>query len=298
MSAILGIDAAWTSHHPSGVALIRRVNSAKWKSVRVSSSYEEFLGFPKPQSNDAARAKVPVEALLETARRFAETEVKLIVADIPLATKPISGRRYADDEISRLFGGRGCSAHSPSLTRPGHISEEIRHGFHRNGFPLATSLGNLSDHALIETYPHPALLFLMNAQYRLRYKVGKSTKYWPGLDQKERLAKIVENLKAIRAKLSVIEGIDFEVPEDTQGFSALKPVEDKIDALVCAWVGIQVLGGRAMAIGNDEASIWLPADLRNSVRPTDWSALLESSAAASEEFMKNVEDLPVQERSL
>ena len=33
-----------------------------------------------------------------------------------------------------------------------------------------------------------------------------------------------------------------------------------------------------------------------SPRPKDWSALLHPDAAASEEFMKNVEKLPLQER--
>ena len=268
MSAILGIDAAWTSHHPSGVELIRRVKSAKWELARVSSSYEEFLGLPNLLANETGRSKVPVKALLETAKRCAGTDVKLIVADIPLATKPIVGRRYADDEISRLFGGKGCSAHSPSPIRPGRVSEEIRDGFQRCGFPLATNLGNLSDHALIETYPHPALLSLMKVSYRVRYKIGNSKRYWPHFDREKRLENIIENLEAVRAKLTVIDGIDFKVPKDAQGFSSLKPVEDKIDALVCAWVGIQVLEGRAMAIGNDEACIWLPADLQNSA-PTE-----------------------------
>ena len=37
-------------------------------------------------------------------------------------------------------------------------------------------------------------------------------------------------------------------------------------------------------------------DVILSPRPQDWSALLSSGAAASQEFMKNVEKLPVQER--
>ena len=35
-----------------------------------------------------------------------------------------------------------------------------------------------------------------------------------------------------------------------------------------------------------------------SARPKDWSAYLASDAVASDEFMREVEDLPVQERSL
>lgn len=38
-------------------------------------------------------------------------------------------------------------------------------------------------------------------------------------------------------------------------------------------------------------------DVILSPRPKDWSELLSSEAAASEEFMKNVEKLPVQERN-
>lgn len=35
-----------------------------------------------------------------------------------------------------------------------------------------------------------------------------------------------------------------------------------------------------------------------SPRPKDWSALLSPEAASSEEFMENVEKLPLQERAL
>jgi antitoxin VapB len=34
-----------------------------------------------------------------------------------------------------------------------------------------------------------------------------------------------------------------------------------------------------------------------STRPTDWTGYFASDAVASDEFMQNVEDLPVQERS-
>jgi hypothetical protein len=73
-------------------------------------------------------------------------------------------------------------------------------------------------------------------------------------------------------------------------------VENKIDALVCAWVEIKVKEGCAMAIGDHEASIWLPADPPPSARAKDWSAYLGSDAVASEDFMEEVEDLAVQER--
>jgi predicted RNase H-like nuclease len=298
MSAIIGIDAAWTSHHSSGVALIRQTELGGWESVSVSPSYEEFIGLSASEVNKTADGKVPVAALLKAAKCRAKADVKLIVADIPLATGPIHGLRCADRKVSKFFGGKGCSTHAPSTTRPGPISVEIRDGLQECGFQLATNQNDLSDHALIETYPHPALLSLMKASYRVPYKVCKSKKYWPRLDPKERLVKIAEKLGEILAALSApISGIDFVVPKDSTSFSGLKPVEDKIDALVCAWVGIQILEGSAMAIGDDEASIWLPAELISSARPEDWGAYLASSPVASDEYMAGVEDLPVQDRS-
>jgi predicted RNase H-like nuclease len=295
MSSILGIDAAWTSHHPSGVALIRQTESGGWESVRVSKSYEEFLELSPNRRGKSDGRKVPVVALIEAARRWAETDVKLIVADIPLATGHIHGLRCADRKVSKFFGGKGCSTHAPSTTRPGRISVEIRDGFQECGFQLATHQNYLSDHALIETYLHPALLSLMKASYRVPYKVGNSKKYWPRLDHKERLVKIAEKLGEILAALSApIFGIDFVVPKDSKSFSGLKPVEDKIDALVCAWVGVQFLEGKAIAIGDDEAAIWLPAGLPLSARPKDWSAYLSSGQVASAEFMEGVDELSVQ----
>ena len=38
-------------------------------------------------------------------------------------------------------------------------------------------------------------------------------------------------------------------------------------------------------------------DIVLSPRPRDWSAFLASGAGVSEDFMENIEDLPVQERS-
>jgi predicted RNase H-like nuclease len=162
--------------------------------------------------------------------------------------------------VSKAFGGQGCSTHSPSPERPGLLSEQIRDGFQECGFRLATSIDALTSHALIETYPHPALLSLMNSDYRVRYKVTKTAKYWPNEDQPRRRKKLLDILQSIHGELSgKISGIGCLVPESAGTFSDLKPIEDKIDALVCAWVGTQVLDGRAVPYGDEEAAIWLPS---------------------------------------
>lgn len=230
---------------------------------------------------------------------MAETEIKLVAADIPLAKGSIMGRRRADNEVSRLFGRKGCSTHTPSPTRPGPISKEIRDGFQNCGYTLATANSNhLPNQVLIETYPHPALLLLMNESYRIPYKVGKARKCHPDRSPADRRVEIHRKLRQICAALSKsISGIDIVFSEEPRSISALKSIEDRIDALVCAWVGIHALKGDAVAIGDDDAAIWLPSKLFPPQRPTDWSALMAPEARASEEFMQGVEELPFERRA-
>ena len=39
---------------------------------------------------------------------------------------------------------------------------------------------------------------------------------------------------------------------------AMKAHEDMLDAVVCAWVGICALEGRAIPFGDAESAIWIP----------------------------------------
>jgi predicted RNase H-like nuclease len=297
MSAILGIDAAWTPHRPSGVALIRQIGSGEWECVAVDHSYEDFLNNAFDTNAKESFDRVPVSQVLEAAKHLAKTEVELVVADIPLSSKPIHCPRCADKQVSKLFGGMGCSTHAPSSTRPGKVSEQIRDDFQQCGFSLATSKRNRMRHSLIEAYPHPALLSLMNVRYRVPYKVCKTTKYSPNTPREKRLKEAAQKLEEIRTRLATVIGnVGRFVPERPVSFSSLKSAEDKLDALICAWVGIRVLEGRAIAVGDDEAAIWLPADSVLSDRSSGWSAYLNSGAIASPEFMSNVEKLPAEER--
>ena len=202
MRAILGIDAAWTPHNPSGVALIRESSPGTWECVALASSYEAFLAKADLKCAAATPHAVPVADLLQAAEKLAGARLCLVSADIPLSRQRIAGRRPADDEVSRSFGRCGCSAHTPSASRPGLIAEQIRGGFARLGFALATYPQDLRDCALIETYPHPALLALMKVEYRVPYKVSKSRRYFPDLNLEQRFAQIAVKLGEIRTELS------------------------------------------------------------------------------------------------
>ena len=176
MTAVLGIDAAWTFTEPSGVALVER-HGANWRLVRVAASYQAFLSDDQLEGARHRGSTPNPHALLSKTAKLAATPVSIVAIDMPLSNDPITGRRVSDNAISSLYGSRHAGTHTPSQSRPGKLSDDLTLGFARAGYPLLTS--GASFPALIEVYPHPALIELAKANRRLPYKHAKSRKYWP-----------------------------------------------------------------------------------------------------------------------
>ncbi len=268
MSVVLGIDAAWTEKEPSGVALISQGESG-WCCDAVAPSYDAFVALANGIPVDWAAGRFTgsrpnLERLLTAVESLLPgRHVSLIAVDMPLALKAIEGRRPADDEIARAFGRYGCSPHSPTVQRPGAIATQFREAAAACGYDLATATTPAgSPSRLIEVYPHPALLALLPASYRVPYKVGKSRRYWPASTLAERKGQLIEQFACIRDALSVqIANIPLVLP-DPSGVataSGLKRYEDALDALICAWVGSCYLARRATAYGDTHAAIWVPS---------------------------------------
>jgi len=262
---VLGIDAAWTDHQPSGVALVQQQGQC-WRCLAVAPSYASFLahaeGFPVDWGARHRDSKPDVRKLLNASARMAGRPVDLIAIDMPLSTEPIGGRRSADQQVSSEFGSRGCSVHSPTTTRPGALSDELRSDLEQLGYPLQTTCTHRSSAGgVLEVYPHVALLGLVGCDYRLPYKISRSRRYWPGLPVRQRIEKLLGNFRRIHGALErQIEAIDLPLPEPAAvaTLSAIKPLEDGLDALVCAWVAMEHLQGRTRALGNSSAAIWCP----------------------------------------
>ena len=49
--SVLGIDAAWTTKNPSGVALVAETSNG-WELIRVAGSYSEFVNPENPHQSD------------------------------------------------------------------------------------------------------------------------------------------------------------------------------------------------------------------------------------------------------
>jgi predicted RNase H-like nuclease len=263
---VLGIDAAWTAHQPSGIALVRR-HGESWRCVALAPSYASFMaladGIAVDWSARAQGSKPQMSALLRATERLSDGRVDLIAFDMPLSKEPIGHRRQADREVSRIFGNRGCAVHSPTLQRPGAIADSIRQDLEVCGYGLQTVAAQPGPGGLIEVYPHVALLALLESKYRVPYKVSRSLQYWRSeqLSVNERIGRLLEEFGRIRDGLAQqIQDINLPLPQSTevQSLSALKPLEDCLDALVCAWVAIEHLQGRTWALGDASAAIWCP----------------------------------------
>ena len=257
MAVVLGIDAAWTLGNPSGVALVARAGST-WRLIRASSSYQGFLGGPPHVRPTGGRA--PVGELLAHSVSLASDSVTLVAVDMPLARDPIVGRRTSDDAVSRAFGAMKCAVHSPSALRPGAVSDDFTAEFACAGYDLVTD-GAFGVAGVIEVYPHPALVRLCAANERLRYKYGKLRGYWRDLDREACLAALRGVWAQIVAALEPeVAGAaeHLTIPPPGSPTWMMKAFEDTLDAVVCAWVGICALEGRAEPFGDGASAIWVP----------------------------------------
>jgi predicted RNase H-like nuclease len=183
--------------------------------------------------------------------------------DMPLSLEPITRRRAADDAVSRAYGNKGCAVPSPSAERPGRLADEVRACAATLGFPLATASTPAGPcPALIEVYPHPALIHILERDFRIPSKVAKTTRYWRDATQQERIARLHEQHTRILSALGEhIVDLSLQLPEKAQigSLASLKAYEDALDALVCAWVGIRYVQGDCRAFGDSNAAIWIPA---------------------------------------
>lgn len=258
--AVLGIDAAWTLTQPSGVAAAAEFHDG-WHLIAASTSYQRFHALANGRSAEERPLGSPVDApaLLASASMLCGRPIDIVAVDMPLARTPIVGRRESDNAVSRVYGARKCGTHSPSALRPGPISDGLRAVFGQAGYALLTTA--VEPVGLIEVYPHPALVELAGATERLPYKVSKVRRYWPLETAPERRRRLIQQWSEIVALLEgEIAGVKAALPVldvNAAGYQ-LKAYEDALDAVICAWVAVCVLEGRAIPYGDENSAIWIP----------------------------------------
>jgi len=196
LNYILGIDAAWTNKEPSGVVLIKANSFQDIKIINAGRSYEEFLKQDIDWNTKIHGSEPNMRELINLCDNLG-CDVNCIALDIPLSPRNILERRVCDSEISKLYGSKGASTHSPNPERPGKISELIFQQLTDIGFDWAYEEKDNISKSFIEVYPHTAIIEYLNLDYRLAYKVSKKNKYWKDINPKLRTEKLITNLNIL-----------------------------------------------------------------------------------------------------
>lgn len=258
MTVILGIDAAWTKNGSTGIALITS-ERGRFRLITAVSSYRAFVERAYGVAEYAMVGLPDVTVLLDSARCLAGANVDVVAVDMPMSKVEFDSRREADQKISKEFGRYKAGTHSPSVVRPGALGRHISESFRCLGLPLVTGMADIRSPALIEVYPHTALIRLMRCGERRKYKAGKSKDYWENNTIAERISLLVEEWRLIVEALSAeIDDVTLNLPSGFQTLAAMKEYEDRLDAIVSAWVGMKFSAGEAEPFGDKNAAIWVP----------------------------------------
>lgn len=272
VAAVVGIDAAWTDHHPSAVAkLVRR--RAGWTLERLGRSYAEWNAVGQVDDWWSAPSHGSGRSDLADAVPTLRG-LHAVAVDMPLAATPIVTRRASDQALSRVYASRGAAVHSPTPERPGPIADAMREALVDAGLRFAPlddsspAAGEALRGTFFEVYPHATILELMQLERRLPYKVSRTAKYWPDASPDERRARVAERLDALRAALAErVAGVTDLVPSAVATLASpppgarpptlrtLKGLEDALDAVVCAWTAARALEGHATAHGDAHSAI-------------------------------------------
>ncbi|MFL5252667.1 MAG: DUF429 domain-containing protein [Rhodopila sp.] len=282
---VLGIDAAWTTGQPSGVALVA-AKGDDWRCLAVAPSYQQFIACAAGEPVDWARrppaGSAEVTLLLAAVRGLAGRESDVIAVDMPLAAGLIIGRRACDTSISRRFGAAGAAVHSPTPQRPGPVAEQLRRGLEAHGYSLAVSAPLTAPFkVVVETYPHPVAMELCDSRRRVPYKQARIARYWPDLSplaRREQLLRVwVDLLQALQLRIADI-GLPAPVQIANGSSATMKGWEDALDGLLCAWAGTHLLAGTATAYGDHTAAIWLPTGCEDyRARPDRYPTAINAS---------------------
>jgi predicted RNase H-like nuclease len=244
-STFIGVDLAWRGgNRRSGVAVLKGDrHKAELTEVEVLSSFEEIIAFINRHS----------------------IETTFVAVDAPLVIVNEREQRKCENEISRRYGSFGASCHSSNLSLyPNADSVRLTSALRSRGFVHAPLAKPENQRVMLEVYPHPALLELFDLCSILKYKKGKVAERRTG--QRELQDKIRE-LSHFAPPLESNSRLAEFLATDLNSLKGrkLKDNEDKLDAIVCAYIAYHffVFGASRTRLFGDVTSGYLMVPIRS-----------------------------------
>ncbi len=205
----IGIDLAWGERQPTGLAVLDDEGAL----VHVSAV--------RTDDEIAERLAAYVEGSC------------LVAVDAPLVVRNETGSRPAEKALTRDFRRFEAGCHPSNLSKP-----EFRDGpraarvCKRLGLDVDPRSGRAR--RAIEVYPHPATVVLFGLERTLKYKDKRGRDVDLLRSELLRLMTHVEGLVRTDEAWAALR----RAVETATRKSQLRVVEDQVDAVVCAYVGL------------------------------------------------------------
>lgn len=246
MITCIGIDLAWSPRNQSGVAVI--VGGAEG-GVCVDAAL----------LHDDASIVAYVE-------RHAGSAPAIVAVDAPLRVPNQHGRRPVEAEISRIFRRYEAGPHPANRSRVAFDGvvrgEALTDALAERGFRLAAGIAaGEQGRVVVEVFPHPAMIALFGLDRTLKYKAR------PGRDIATRQAAWLRYQSLLRGLALAdppLRGHEALLEQDVTALAGrrLKQYEDRVDALMCAYIALYGLrwgAARCRAFGSlDDGAIFTP----------------------------------------
>jgi predicted RNase H-like nuclease len=209
MNTFIGVDLGWYGK-PSGLA-----------SIGLEGSELRLLNIARLES---------VEEILDWIQSQAGSGSAVAAVDAPLVIRNEKGIRPAERELNRDFRRFHGGCHAANLGRP--FAQNVisfSRDLEARGFGDGASITPRQEGRFqIEVHPHAAIVNLFGLDRIVKYKRGTREQRARGLRRLRTLA------------LSRLPALDPALPlclPTVPRTGKLKPVEDKIDAVICAYIG-------------------------------------------------------------
>lgn len=222
MIVCIGLDLAWSPRNPSGAAVV--VGDAAGGTLRETA----ILG---------GDSEIVAYVL-----RHAPPGPALVAVDAPLRVPNEHGRRPAEAELGRVFGRYEAGAYPANrrlLAREGRVrGETLVAALGAHGFAEAPAIeASQPARQITEVYPHAAMIGLFGLSRTLKYKAR------PHRAPEERVAAwrcYQQHLAHLHQADPPLRGLADLLAQDVAALrgQALKHYEDRIDAVLCAYIAL------------------------------------------------------------
>jgi predicted RNase H-like nuclease len=223
----IGVDLAWSSRNPTGLAALR------WDGTAAR--------LIEPVPAEPVYSDTEIAAYIEA---IASDGSVVVAIDAPLTVPNQTGRRPGEAELNAVFARFHAGAHPANRQRlAGYNGGTVRG---EDLLLLLSALGIRHDPVMkprrptrqaFEAYPHPAMVVLFGLERVLKYKAKPLVTHGQRLAAFQSYQQHLRSLQTGDPPLMLPEEL-FDDEHLVKRGKALKAYEDQLDAVFCAYLAL------------------------------------------------------------